>query len=152
MLAHIDIDLSLLHVTIHRDKHMCGIDENFQFSFICSLPDANTLLPLLFHLPSPFPLSPIYFGFPLLPSLCLSHKWPSMVFSFLLFLVGRYGMFAPHHWSLIAFDLLLTWLKNSVFFLFLQEKGKIGIVDPTQEHLNVLLMDPHWPCRYTPNI
>lgn len=58
--------------------------------FPCSLPAAVVLLPLCafnVHLPPSFALSPIYFG-SLLLSLRLSHKWPSVLISFVCLLVG----------------------------------------------------------------
>lgn len=116
--------LSLLHVSIPY------IETSIYAEYMrtcTSFPSSETLFPLCAfnsHLPSSFALSPIYFGFSLLPSLRLSQKWPSMVISFVLFLGGRYGTFAPHHWSLIAFDLLLMWLKNSFFPFPSGKKGK----------------------------
>lgn len=108
----------------HWNKHMCSIHENMhRLSLICPLPAAVTLLPLCafnFHLPPSFALSPIYFGSPLLPCLRLSHKWPSVVISFVLFLVGWYRTIAVHHWSLIAFLWFgINVMQKNLFFFFL---------------------------------
>lgn len=87
----------------HPNKHMCRIHENSLPStvFVLFLP----LCAFNFHLPPSFALSPIYFGFPLLPSLHLSHKWPSMVISFVLFLVGRCRTFAARQWIAVQSSL-----------------------------------------------
>lgn len=125
---HAHSHLSLLHVNIpYIEASICA-----EYMRTCtSFPSSARFLMRRHYFPSVL-LIPIY----LHPSLCLQFtlaflccrlsaylkKWPSMVISFVLFLGGRYGTFAPHHWSLISYDLLLMWLKNSLFFLFLQEK------------------------------